>query len=126
MKEDWCATIPGVTKSRTQLSDLRTRRIGPIIYVSKFYFQRGGNFRETSNNGESVSFFQVDLSWSIQYRSVSQSCLTLCDPMDCSMPASLSISNSWSSLKLISIELGMPYNHPILCLKDSQESSPIP
>ena len=61
VKEDWCATIHGVTKSQTQLSDLITRRIGPIIYVSKFYFQRGGNFRETSNNGESVSFFQVDL-----------------------------------------------------------------
>jgi len=126
VKEDWCATIHGVTKSRTQLSDLRTRRIGPIIYVSKFYFQRGGNFRETSNNGESVSFFQVHLSWSIQYSSVSQSCLTLWDPMDCSMPASLSISNSWSLLKLISIELGMPSNHLILCLRDSQESSPIP
>ena len=30
---------------------------------------------------------------SFQFSSVSQSCLTLCDPMDCSMSASLSITN---------------------------------
>uniref|UniRef100_A0A8B9XYP7 Uncharacterized protein n=1 Tax=Bos mutus grunniens TaxID=30521 RepID=A0A8B9XYP7_BOSMU len=30
--------------------------------------------------------------------------LTLCDPMNCSTPASLSITNSWSSLKVTSIE----------------------
>ena len=38
-----------------------------------------------------------------------QSCLTLCDPMDCSMPGLPSITNSWSLLNLISIELG---SHP--------------
>ena len=35
--------------------------------------------------------------------------------MDCSMPASLFITNSWSLLKLMSIELVMPSNHLILC-----------
>ena len=44
-----------------------------------------------------------------------QSCPTLCDPMDCSTPASLSITSSWSLLKLMSIELVMPSNHLILC-----------
>ena len=44
-----------------------------------------------------------------------QSCLTLCDPMDCSMPGLPSITNSRSSLKLMSIELVMPSNHLILC-----------
>ena len=45
-----------------------------------------------------------------------QSCPTLCDPMDCSTrQASLSITNSWSSLKLMSIELVMPSSHLILC-----------
>ena len=45
--------------------------------------------------------------------SVAQSCPTLCDPRDCSMPhqTSLSITNSWSLLKLMSIELVMPSNH---------------
>ena len=51
----------------------------------------------------------------VQFSSV-QSRLTLCDPMDC-MPhqASLSITNSRSLLKLMSIELMMPSNHLILC-----------
>ena len=35
--------------------------------------------------------------------------------MDCSMPASLSITNSWSLPKLMSIESVMPSNHLILC-----------
>ena len=35
--------------------------------------------------------------------------------MDCSMPASLSFSISWSLLKLMSIESVMPPNHLILC-----------
>ena len=49
----------------------------------------------------------------IQFSSVIQSCLTLCDPMDCS--TSLSITNSWSPLKFMSITLLMPSNHLILC-----------
>ena len=52
---------------------------------------------------------------SYQFSSVAQSCLTLCDPMDCSMPASLSITNSQSLLKLISTESMMLSNHLILC-----------
>ena len=47
--------------------------------------------------------------------SVTQLCLTLCDPMDSSMPTSLSLTISWSLLKLMSIELVMPFNHLILC-----------
>ena len=39
----------------------------------------------------------------------------LCDPMNHSTPASLSITISWSSLKLMSIELLMPLSHLILC-----------
>ena len=52
-----------------------------------------------------------------QFSSVAQSCPTLCDPMNCSIPgmASLSINNSWSLPKLMSIELVMPSNHLILC-----------
>ena len=46
--------------------------------------------------------------------SVTQSCLTLCEPMDCSMPASLSITNSQSLLKVMSIESVMPSNNLIL------------
>ena len=42
-------------------------------------------------------------------------CPTLCDTMDCSTQASLSITNSQSLLKLMSIESVMPSNHLILC-----------
>ena len=47
--------------------------------------------------------------------SVAQLCLTLCDPMDHSTPRFLSVTNSWSLLKLMSIESVMPSNHLILC-----------
>ena len=50
----------------------------------------------------------------LQFSLVAQSYLTLCDPMDCSMPG---LTNSWSLLKLMSIESVMPSNHcPFLLL----------
>ena len=55
------------------------------------------------------------LSWGGQFSSVAQSCPTFCDSMDCTCQASLSFTNSWSLLKLMSIELVMPSNHLILC-----------
>ena len=48
-------------------------------------------------------------------RSVTQLCPTLCNPMGCSMPGSLSFTISWSLLKLISFESMMPFDHLILC-----------
>ena len=51
----------------------------------------------------------------LQFSLFAQLCLTLCDPMDCSMPGFLSITNSQSLLKLMSIELVMSSNHLILC-----------
>ena len=50
-----------------------------------------------------------------QFSSVAQLCLTLCDPMDCSMPGPLSITNSQSPPKPMSIESVMPSSHLILC-----------
>ena len=47
--------------------------------------------------------------------SVSQSRLTLCTPWTAACQASLSITNFWGMLKLMSIELVMPSNHLILC-----------
>ena len=52
---------------------------------------------------------------SSQFSSVTQSCLTLWDPMNHSTPATLSITNSQSLLKLMSIESVMPPSHLILC-----------
>ena len=52
---------------------------------------------------------------SVKLTLFAQSCLTLCDPMDCSTPASLSFIISLSLLKLMCIESVMPSNHLILC-----------
>ena len=50
-----------------------------------------------------------------QFSSVAQLCPTLCNLMDCSMPGFLSIANSWTLLKLMSIESVMPSKQLILC-----------
>ena len=44
--------------------------------------------------------------------SVAKSCLTLCDPMDCSTP---DFTISWSLLKFMSFALVILFNHFILC-----------
>ena len=49
------------------------------------------------------------------FSSVTQSCLTPCDPWTTACQASLSITNSWSLLKPMPIESVMPSNHLILC-----------
>ena len=51
---------------------------------------------------------------SVQFISVAQSCLTLCDPMNCSTPG-FPVIHYLSLLKLMSIESVMPSNHLILC-----------
>ena len=51
----------------------------------------------------------------ILFSSVTQSCPTLCDPMDCSTPGLPVHHQSQSLLKLMSIESVMPSNHLILC-----------
>ena len=51
----------------------------------------------------------------IVFSSVPQSCLTLCNPMDCSKPGLPIHPNSQSLLKFMSIESMMPSNHRILC-----------
>ena len=51
----------------------------------------------------------------VKFSSVTQSCLTLCDPMDCSTPGFLSFTISWSLFKLTSIESVMLSNHLIHC-----------
>ena len=52
---------------------------------------------------------------SVQFRSVAQSCLTLCYPWTAACQASLSIIDSQSLLKLMSVKSVMPSNHLILC-----------
>ena len=50
----------------------------------------------------------------VQFSSASQSCLTLCDPVNCSTPG-VPVTNSRSLHKLTSIESVMRSSHLILC-----------
>ena len=52
---------------------------------------------------------------SVQFSSVSQLCLTLCDPMNHSMPGLLVHHQLPELLKLMSIEWVMPSSHLIFC-----------
>ena len=51
---------------------------------------------------------------SFWFSSVTQSCPTLCDPMDCSTPG-FPVHYQLPEFKLMSIESVMPFNHLILC-----------
>ena len=65
--------------------------------------------------GEKVILTQTSPCLHLSSVHVTQSCLTLCDPMDCSKPDLPVHHHSQSLLKLMSIELVMPSNHLILC-----------
>ena len=52
---------------------------------------------------------------SVQFSSVAQSCLTLCDPVDCNTPGLPVLHQLPELAQLMSIESVMPSNHLILC-----------
>ena len=64
---------------------------------------------------EDSVFFSEEAKGTVQFSSVAQSCLTLCDPMNQSTPGLLSITNSRSSLRLTSFGSVMPSSHLIFC-----------
>ena len=55
------------------------------------------------------------MPYGYSFSSVVQSCLTLCNPMNCSMPGFPVHHHSWSLPKPMSIDSVMPSNHLILC-----------
>ena len=79
------------------------------------FFTSGGQSIGASGSASVLPMNIQSCILSVQFISVTQSCPTLCDPMDCSTPGSLSITNSQSLLKLMSIESVMPSNCLILC-----------
>ena len=62
-----------------------------------------------------TSLQQLEAGFGIFCCSVTKSCATLCNTMDCRHQASLSFTFSQSLLKLMSIESVMSSNHLILC-----------
>ena len=58
---------------------------------------------------------QLHQMLTLQFSSVAQSVQLFVTPWTAAHQDSLSITNSWSLLKLMSIDSVMPYNHIILC-----------
>ena len=83
----WSALQP----SRTTLLQATTQCETPFLFCTIYFFLR------------------------IQLTSVTQPCPPLCNPWTTPFQASLSFTNSWSLLKLMSIKSVSPPNHLILC-----------
>ena len=66
-REAWCAAVHGVAKNQTWLTDWTTTNGHLYVFFGKYVFR-----------------FSVIPLWCCC--SVSQLCLTLCDPMNCSTP----------------------------------------
>ena len=86
-------------KNVQKWNKIESPKINPGIYGYLIFDKRGKNIQQAKT---------------VQFSSVAQSCLTLCNPMDCSMP-SLPVHHSRSLPKPMSIESVMPSNHLILC-----------
>ena len=109
-REAWHAAVHGVTKSQTRLSawtELMSMCKVISCVVEKGYFLWLVHFLEN---------IRKYITGVLQFSSVTQSCPTLWTPWTAAHQASLSITNSRSLLKFMSIESVMPANHLILCL----------
>ena len=105
-REAWRAAVHGVTKSQTRLSDWTELSwtggyVGvrgwcvccsqSLLFGVKLLLSRGSNgFQEYSSNTEPAHQDRASATNSscigFQFSSVAQSCPTLCNPKDCSMP----------------------------------------
>ena len=77
--------------------------------------------------GETCQLQIAFAMWYVQFSSVSQSCLTLCNPVDCSTPGLAVLHQILELGKLMSIELVLPSNHLLLChpLSSCLQSCPV-
>ena len=80
-----------------------------------FYGPQKPTFFAIENEGKESEYGNSSVSVCNFCCSVTQSCLTICDPMKAAWQASLSFTTSKSLLKLMSIQLVIPSNHLILC-----------
>ena len=97
----------------------QTKKAGEIVERRQPSYTTGENLSGEATTEDSTEIpyktkNRVTIS-SVQFSSVTQSCPTLCNPMNCSTSASLFITNSQSLPKLMSIESVMPSSHLILC-----------
>ena len=95
----WWAIVHGLTSSQTLLTNCAcTNEVSYIRCVSLFQSPKGDPCRRPFSSVQLLSHVQhFETPWTAVHQ------------------ASLSIINSWSLLKLMSIEAVMPSNHLILC-----------
>ena len=111
----------GIIKDRSGMDLIETGDIKKRWQENTELYQK--RLHDPNNHHGVITHLEPDIlecevKWafsSVQFSSVTQSCPTLCDPMNRSTQASLSITNSWSLPRLMSIESVMPSNHLILC-----------
>ena len=110
------AALDGPTDDHTVWGQTRRDRLGTADMWSLKLIHMNSLPKQTHRERKQTYGYQRGKGrGAVQFSSVAQSCPTLCDPMDCSTPGLLSITNSWRLLKLMSIESVMPSNHLILC-----------
>ena len=78
----WWAAIYGVTQSQTRLKRLSSSSSSPYRVTTDFTVYNSFAFSKRSNSWNHI----VCQFSSVQFISVAQSCPTLCDPMNRSMP----------------------------------------
>ena len=110
---DWApASVPGTGR----LAWIGQKQPWPPCPVGKINIE---NFLQTGNDWCQWCQWRlwgVNEIWRMNENSVQFSCVWLFEtPWTAAHQASLSITNSWSLLKLMSIESVMPSNHLILC-----------
>ena len=112
-------TVHGVAKSRHDWATFTSQALpGKNTGVGNHFLLQGIFLTQGSNPGlllgRQILYYCATWEALLMVSVYSQSGPTICYPMDCSTPASLSITNSRSLLKLLSIKSVMPSNHLIL------------
>ena len=110
-------TVSKVKMPRTTCL-LRYSKVGGITVVARFYIKIA--LRKIEGRVEGLLLEGSDrnlMAWISKFGSIQSlnHVQLFATPWMAACQASLSITNSWSLLKLVSIELVMPSNHLILC-----------
>ena len=96
----------------------RERILTPVFWPGEFHGQRSligySSWCHKESDNDWVTKHAFDFWYHTSVQSLSRVQL-FATPWTATCQASLSITNSWSLLKLTSIELVMPSNHLILC-----------
>ena len=100
--------LPGRSKSVQWPNSRKSPPFPKIAGIFLLLIQFSQWLFKTPWTAEHQPSLSITLSYEIQFSSVTQLCPTLCDAWTTAPQASLSITNSWNLLKLMSIEFLMP------------------